>query len=343
MTTPKLRLALIGAGLASAPHVRSLQDLAHAVDVRWVAGRTESRVGAVAAQLPGARSTTDLAAVLEDPEVDAAIVLTPPDTHLGLVRALAAVGKHVLLEKPLATSLEDSVALVEACRRAGVRLGVVLQHRFDPAARAFAELMADGVLGETTSAAVEVRWWRPQGYYDEPGRGTRSRDGGGVLMTQAIHTLDLFLSLAGVPAQVAAFAGTSAAHRMECEDIVAAALQYANGAVASISATTAAPPGFDARIEIAGTRGSARLVGGRLEVHLVDGSVRCAGETQASGAGADPMAFSHRAHRAVIEDFAAAVAARRDPWVSGASALPVHRLIDTLLAAAAQGRVLAFE
>jgi UDP-N-acetyl-2-amino-2-deoxyglucuronate dehydrogenase len=343
MTAPKLRLALIGAGLASAPHVRSLQELTHAADVRWVVGRTETRGGAVAAQLPGARATTDIAAVLADPEVDAAIVLTPADSHLELVRALAVAGKHVLLEKPLATSLDDSVAVVEACRRAGVRLGVVLQHRFHPAARAFAESMAGGALGEMTSAAVEVRWWRPQSYYDEPGRGTRARDGGGVLMTQAIHTLDLFLTLAGVPAQVTAFAGTSAAHRMECEDIVAAALRYANGAVATVNATTAAPPGFDARIEIAGTRGSATLAAGRLELRALDGSVQTAGEAQGSGAGADPMAFPHRAHCAVIEDFIAAIAERRDPMVSGASALPVHRLIDTLLAAAAQGRVLAFE
>ena len=116
----------------------------------------------------------------------------------------------------------------------------------------------------------------------------------------------------------------------------------ANGASATVNATTAAPPGFDARIQLAGTRGSETLVGGRLEVHLIHGSTRSAGDAQEAGAGADPMAFSHFAHRALIADFVSAVASGRDPQASGASALPVHRLIDRLIAAASQGRVLAF-
>ena len=106
----------------------------------------------------------------------------------------------------------------------------MLQHRVRPAAVAMKELVAGDALGELTSASLDMRWWRPQSYYDEPGRGTRARDGGGVLLTQGIHTLDVFLWIVGAPVELFAFANTSAVHRMECEDVVAAALRYANGA-----------------------------------------------------------------------------------------------------------------
>ena len=107
-----------------------------------------------------------------------------------------------------------------------------------------------------------MRWWRPQSYYDEPGRGTLSRDGGGVLLTQAIHTLDLFLSLAGPVAEVAAFSGTTPLHRMEAEDIVGAALRFGNGALGTLDATTASYPGFPERMEIVGDKATAVLSGG---------------------------------------------------------------------------------
>src|SRR5204863_5876349 len=158
-------------------------------------------------------------------------------------------------------------------------------------------------MGELTSASVDMRWWRPQSYYDQPGRGTKARDGGGVLLTQGIHTLDNFLHIVGVPIEVVAFANTSAAHRMECEDTVAAALRYPNGATASLNATVAAYPGFSERIEYCGTLGTATLAGGQLELRYLDGRSETIGTPQMLGGGADPMAFSHHAHQAVIEDF----------------------------------------
>ena len=338
---PATRIAVVGAGMAAAPHLASLRDLAAKADVVWFVGRTPDRITAAAAQFAGAKLTTSLDDVLGDATVAAALVLTPPNTHLEIVSRLAAAGKHVLLEKPREGDTVRAREVVEACRACGVRLGVVLQHRTRAAAVAMVERVRDARLGEMVCAAVDMRWWRPQSYYDEPGRGTRARDGGGVLMTQGIHLLDLFLEIAGMPSQVAAFAGTSAAHRMECEDVVAAALRYPNGAVATVNTTTAAYPGFPERIEYSGTKGTATLAAGRLDVRYLDGRHETVGEQQDGGSGADPMDFSHQPHRAVIEDFLDAIAADREPLLTGAGALRVHCLIDRLLESAASRMVVS--
>ncbi len=153
----------------------------------------------------------------------------------------------------------------------GVTLGVVLQHRHKPAVERLAELLRSGEIGTLVGASAIIRLWRPQSYYDDPGRGTRARDGGGVLITQAIHTLDVLLSLAGQPASVMSLAGTTPVHRMESEDMVCAAVRWRNGALGVIEATTAAYPGAAERIELTGTRGTATLLGTALEVRRHDG------------------------------------------------------------------------
>jgi len=333
-----MRIAMIGAGMASGPHAQSLVDLADRVEVAAVVARSTERLAEFGKRFPFP-TTTRLEDVLDDPGITAALVLTPPDTHVELVGRLAHAGKHVLLEKPLALDLARSMEVVAACERAGVTLGVVLQHRFRPAAEALARLVADGALGILAGASVAVRWWRPQSYYDEPGRGTRARDGGGVLMTQAIHTLDLFLSLAGEPSEVSAFAGTSALHRMECEDIVGGALRFANGAIGSIDATTACFPGFPERIELIGTQATAILTGGALEVSFHDGRTERFGSNDAFGSGANPMAFSHESHRALLADFLDAVENGRPPRIPGRDALRVHRVIDALIRSSASRQI----
>lgn len=332
---PPLQLAVIGSGLGSAPHFRSLEDLADQVAVRWVHGRDAQRLAAE--QLPASwRKTSRLQDILEDPNVHAALVLTPPNTHLDIVRQLARAGKHVLVEKPLDISLARATDMVDVCESSGVFLGVMLQHRLRGAALALARLITGGELRRLLSANVSVRWWRPQSYYDEAGRGSLARDGGGVLMTQAIHTLDLFLSLAGLPQRVTGMVRTSL-HRMEGEDTAAALLEYDNGAVASLQATTAAFAGFPERIEMNFSQGSATLASGRLDVQFVNGSHFSYGASESSGAGADPMAFDHAAHRAVLEDFVAAVQTGRQPAVSGRSALMVQRVIEAIVASSATG------
>ncbi len=210
-------------------------------------------------------------------------------------------------------------------------LAVVFQHRFRPASLALAAKLAAGELGTLANAAVSVRWWRPQSYYDEPGRGTLARDGGGVLLTQAIHTLDLFLSLTPPLAEVTAFAGTSALHRMETEDTVAAALRFDGGVLGALDATTAAYPGFPERIDLVGTKATAVLTSGKLDVQYQDGRRETLGEDAGGGGGADPMAFAHDAHRGVLAEFLDAIDAGRAPVNSGRAALRVHYLIEALL------------
>jgi len=230
---------------------------------------------------------------------------------------------------------------VAVCEQHQVRLAVMLQHRMRESSQALATLIAGGELGELTGASCSMRWWRPQSYYDEPGRGTLARDGGGVLITQAIHTLDLLLSLTGLPAQVTALARTSAVHSMECEDTVTAVLSFTKGAIGSIDATTAAYPGFPERIALNFTRGSATLEAGQMQVELLDGRRLSAGTHQATGTGANVMAFDHHAHQAVIADFLQAIRSGNTPAVSGRSALQVHRLIAALTQSAQSGRAVS--
>ncbi len=153
-----------------------------------------------------------------------------------------------------------------------------------------------------------------------------------MLITQAIHTLDLFLSLAPGVTEVAGFAATTPLHRMETEDVACAALRFDNGALGTLHATTACYPGFAERIEIVGTRGTATLAAGKVDLHWHDGRRDTSGEESTLGGGADPMAFSHDAHRAVLAEFLDALDAGREPVNNGRAALAVHDLIDAVLA-----------
>jgi UDP-N-acetyl-2-amino-2-deoxyglucuronate dehydrogenase len=334
----KTRIGIIGLGMASAPHAKSLIDLADRAEVVAAFSPTESRRRTFA-ETHGLPVCDDIEAIFGEPSIDAVKILTPPNTHLELVRRACASGKHVLLEKPLETSLDRAEALAAAVEAAGVKLGVVLQHRFRPISVALAEIMREGRLGTMASASARLHNWRPQSYYDQPGRGTKARDGGGVLLTQAIHTLDLLISVAGLPTEAVGFAATSPVHRMETEDIAMGAIRFANGAIGSISATTSAYPGFADAIDIIGTKGMARLDGARLVVDYHDGTNASLDDGAAGGgAGADPMAFPHQHHRAVLADFLDAIEGDRSPKVTAREALKAHRLIEALLRSAETGR-----
>ena len=321
------RVALIGLGMAVSPHAKSLLDLENRVSVACAYSPSPDRREKFARSFPFP-SCDRLETILDDRSVDAVLILTPPNTHLELVSRFAAAGKHVLLEKPLEVSTEKAEKLVKAASK--VRLGVVLQHRFRPAVEKLRELLPS--LGRLVSASAMIGNWRPQSYYDQPGRGTRARDGGGVLLTQGIHTLDVFLSLAGEPAEVKSFFATTPVHRMETEDLVTAAVRFKSGALGVVHATTAAYPGFPERIELIGTQGTALLEGNALHAEFQDGTkFELKSDAGAAGAGADPMAFPHDWHRGVLADFLDAIEKDREPRVSGAEALKVHRFIDALL------------
>jgi UDP-N-acetyl-2-amino-2-deoxyglucuronate dehydrogenase len=322
-----IRVGIVGLGMAVTPHAKSLLDLKDRVQVACAFSPSAERRRKFAERF--AFSQCDrLETILEDRSVGAVLVLTPPNTHLEIVERCAAAGKHVLLEKPLEVSTERAEQLVK--KSSHVKLGVVLQHRFRPAAEKLRERLND--LGQLVSASAAIPNWRPQSYYDQPGRGTRWRDGGGVLLTQAIHTLDLFLSFVGEPLEVKSFVTTTPVHRMETEDLAVAAVRFRNGAIGTVHATTTAYPGFPERIELIGTRGIAMLEGTSLRMQFSDGnSFDMKTESGAGGTGADPMAFPHDWHRGVLADFLDAIERNHEPRVSGAEALKVHRFIDRIL------------
>jgi predicted dehydrogenase len=244
----------------------------------------------------------------------------------------------VLLEKPVEVTVERARRTVEAMERSGRHLAIMFQNRFRQGARHLATLMRSRALGRLVSGSASIRWWRSADYFAQPGRGTKERDGGGVLLTQAIHTLDLFLSLVPPVRRVAAMAATSPLRKIDTEDVVAAAIAFDGGAIGTIDATTVAYPGFAERIELACEKGTAVLAAGNLVIHWKDGGEERHGADQGSGGGADPMAFSHHAHKALIADFLDAIDEDREPEASGRDALKVHCLIEALLASAEGGK-----
>lgn len=326
----KLRVAIIGLGMAAGHHARSLIDLADQVDMVGVYSPTETRRLAFAAQY-GFPPADDLAAVFDTNFADAVLILTPPNTHLELVEKAANAGQHILLEKPLDISLDRAKAIVSITRNAGVLLSVVLQNRFRSSFVALQTMLRTEQLGTILEASMNVRNWRPQHYYDEPGRGTLARDGGGVLLTQAVHAIDLLLNLAGMPTMVSAFARTTSIHRMETEDLVNAVFSFENGATGTLNATTCAYPGYPERIELICTKGTAFLTGDNLQASLHDGRTVSAGANMVSGFGSDPMAFGHELHRELLANFVGAITRGERLVVEGDDALRAHTFIDNIL------------
>ena len=333
-------IALVGLGMARKPHMQSLSELGHRMRIVACHAPSAARREAFAGAHPDLPLAADLDVVLGDPNVDAVFLLTPPMTHADLVARCAAAGKHVLLEKPLDVTVARGRQSVELMERAGLRFGVVLQHRFRDASRKLAAILQSGELGELISASASIRWWRPPEYYAQPGRGMKGRDGGGVLLTQAIHTLDLFQSLTGPVKRVAAFAKTSPLRSIDTEDIAAAAVEFGNGAIGTIDATTVSFPGFTEKIELACEKGTAVLEAESLAVFHQDGRVIRHEGAESRAGGVDPMAFSHDAHKRVIIDFLDAIEQGREPAVSGREALKVQVLIEALLASSQTGKAL---
>ena len=323
-------IAVIGLGAALAPHARGLAELKDRARVIHAVARNAEARRLVTEQY-GFPSGADATAAIADPRVDAVMILTPTNAHLELAEAAFAAGKHVLCEKPLEVTIERGERLVAAGRHADRRLGIMLQMRFRAASLRLKTLLDAGALGEIQAATLSVPWWRAQSYYDQPGRGVKARDGGGVLMIQAIHALDLFRWFVGIGSVEAAMTRTTALHRMETEDFAAALVRLGNGAPGTITATVAAFPGGPEQIMVIGAKGIARMDGSNLRISYLNGTEDVLQDAVGTGSGSGWMAFSHEPHKAVLADFLDAIEQVRDPAISGEEALATQRVIDAII------------
>jgi UDP-N-acetyl-2-amino-2-deoxyglucuronate dehydrogenase len=333
----RLGVGVIGLGNAAKPHARALQDLldSHLYVSGVFSRNVERRTQFAAAHgFPAADSAE---ALIADQRTGALLLLTPPNERLDLLRLALAHRKPVLMEKPIGRSSAEAAQMVALADQAGVPLGAVLQHRQRRGARALAELLQRGAVGRVGLVRLNVPWWRDQPYYDSPGRGSLARDGGGVLISQAIHALDLMLHLLGPVTSVMGMTATTPLHRMETEDAAVAGLRFRSGAFGAVVATTAAFPGGSEVLSVDAELASIELGNGELLIRWRDGRVDRVQDSVASGTGADPMAFDHGMHRGVIQEFVEAVVAGRDAPVTARSAITVHELIDAILESSRKG------
>ncbi|WP_213571015.1 Gfo/Idh/MocA family oxidoreductase [Rhodococcus sp. USK13] len=323
------RVVVVGAGLASAAHFTAIRAVG--ADVVGVVTRDEARAAAARRLAPEAQilPSLDAASALD---ADTAVVVTPPSSHLAVASVLAERGLDLVIDKPLAATLHEAQAIVDVAERSGVRAAVTLQHRYKAAAHSARQLLSDGAIGALRSATVTVPLWRPDFYYAEAGRGTWDRDGGGVLITQAIHTLDLYLSLTGPARSVVATASTSRG-RLEAEDTIHLLIDHGTHA-ASVTASTAAWPGGAETIHLFGDAGQLRLTGDSLV--RIDEGVRTLVDGSVDASGPDPLPMTAW-FRSLYEDVFASWAAGATPLSEARSGLPVQSVIDAAYRSATAG------
>jgi predicted dehydrogenase len=321
----EIGFGIVGAGMVARYHAAGIERSAGARLVA-VCREDAARAGEAAARF-GVPCDASLEALLARPDIDAICICTPSGQHAAQAIAAARAGKHVLVEKPMALTLADADAMIAACAEAGVQLGVALQRRIDPVFREVKTAIDAGGLGKLTLGTISVPYMRAQSYYDSAAwRGTWALDGGGALMNQGIHLLDLLVWYMGDAAEVQANSATLA-HAIEVEDCVTASLRFANGALGAVTATTAAAPGFPHRVEVYGDQGGVQIEGEeivRWEVPGIEPRTKNQEPAKkapiAAGAGASPTGIGAVGHTRLLGDFVAAVQEGRAPLISGAEA-----------------------
>lgn len=338
---------IVGCGMIAEYHTRAINEIE---GCRVVAAYSKNPAnGAKIAALAGGdcRIYDDLDAMLAHPDLDIVCVCTPSGAHREPAIRAAAAGKHVVVEKPLEINLERCDSIIEACRSNEVRLCVIFPSRFSHANVALKRAIDSGRFGKLTLGDTYVKWWRTQEYYDSGGwRGTWELDGGGALMNQAIHNIDLLQWLMGDVASVQAITATLAHERIEVEDVAVAAVRFKNGALGVIEAATCAYPGLLKRTEIHGSDGSARveqdditLWSFRTEVEG-DAAIRSAmAQAQGFQAGSsDPRGINHAGHRDQLADFVASIDHNRAPLVDGGEGRKSVEIIRAIYRSARSGR-----
>lgn len=324
-----MRVGLIGTGAIARLHARAYANLGYTV--RVCTGTRKDHARGFAATV-GAEFVDHCEDVCRHPEVDYVDVCTFPDFRLQAVEACARYHKPIQVQKPIATTVETARRMVDTAAGAGILLGVVSQHRFDESAQFLASAVKAGRLGRLLQCDAYVKWHRSDEYYSRPVKGTWATEGGGALISQAIHQVDLLRWICGPVEEVFGVWQLGAAHRIESEDVLAAVIRYASGATGVIQASTACWPGYPERLELHGTRGSAIIAGDRLvawDVTGDEGPPPPLAQRGASGA-ADPMAISVAPFERQFRDFATAIQSGGRPLVSGQEGLQALEVVDAI-------------
>ena len=336
---------IIGTGMISKFHARAIGDVRGAKLVACF-NRTPDKADKFAEEF-GCQAYHSLEAMLADDKVDAVAITTASGAHMEPAIAAAKAGKHVIIEKPLEVTLKRCDQIINACEKHGVKLSTVFQSRFHDSSLKLKQAVDTGRFGTLTLGDAYVKWWRSQEYYDSGAwRGTWKLDGGGALMNQAIHTVDLLMWLMGPVAKVQAFTATLAHKRIEVEDVATATLTFANGALGVIEASTGVYPGYLKRIELHGTRGSAVLEEEDIKswefadkARGDDAILDAMKNKKSSGGGAaDPAAIGHHGHAKQFQDFVKGIKNDTTPAIDGAEARKSVEIILAIYKSAKTGR-----
>lgn len=333
---------IIGAGVIAPFHAMAIADLPNARLVA-VADDITERARDVASQFDVEASDVD--SLLARSDVDVVCVCVPSGAHAEIGTRAAQAGKHVVVEKPIEVTLEAADLLIGACRDHGVVLSVISQHRWDAGVRELKQLIDEGKLGRLVLGDASVKWYRTQEYYESGAwRGTKKLDGGGAMMNQGIHYVDLLQWLMGPVEHVFARTGTLAHERIEVEDVAIALLAFGNGAVGVIECTTDAYPGFSEKLEVTGTGGTCVVESGELKIRELKEehgeTSPYGGRPQAvvEGGAANPAAISYFGHREQLRDVLEAIDTGRAPSIDGAEALKPLEIILAAYESARTGR-----
>lgn len=300
------KLGIVGAGAVAALHAQAIASLPNAQLTGCCDGGS-GRAKALVNQY-GATAFSDYQALVESPDVDVVLIATPSGLHLQPAVLAAEKGKPVLCEKPLEISTERIDQMIAAHDKAGTALGCIFNYRYDEVVGPIRQALSQQRLGKVTYAAVRVPWWRDETYYTGSWKGTQALDGGGALMNQSIHMVDLLQHLMGPVRSLFAYTDTLA-HDIEVEDTAVVALRFADGALGQIYGSTAAYPGQPRQLDLMGTKGTIQQVEGSLavwsfaEARPEDEKIRGDfGQAGTSGA-ADPMAIKYANHARCIAEF----------------------------------------
>ena len=340
-----MKFGIVGTGLIAEFHARAIEEIPGS-SIAACLDAVPERARAFAAK-HGCRAYEDIAAFLADPEIEIVNICSPSGAHLDAALPAAESGRHLIVEKPLEITVERCMRIVQAADKAKVVLSGIFPSRFHEAARTVKEAADSKRFGRLSMGNAYVKWWREQTYYSGSGwKGTKAMDGGGALMNQSIHAVDLLLWYMGKVKRVSAFTGVAGHTGLEVEDNATAALEFECGALGSIQGSTAVWPGFLKRVEVLGTEGSAILEEESLAFWRFarelpgdeEARIRFASTTPTRGGASDPSAISHRGHRLQIEDVLGAIREGRKPLVDGIEATRPVALIRAIYESAETGR-----